>query len=81
VRRVGVALAGAVVTLVVTGGPALAQYPPSKPPPTSPGGNDPSVAFTGTNIITLGMIILVGLAVVGTMLLLIGQRRRVRASH
>jgi hypothetical protein len=79
-RRVGVALAGAVVTLVLTGGPALAQYPPSKPPPTSPGGNDPSVAFTGTNI-TLGVIILVGLAVVGTMLLLIGRRRRVRASH
>jgi hypothetical protein len=80
VRRVGVAVAGAVVTLVVSGGPALAQYPPSKPPPTSPGGNDPSVAFTGTNI-RPGLIILVGLAVVGTMLLLIGRRPRVRASH
>jgi hypothetical protein len=79
VKRVGVALAGAGVILGVTAGQALAQYPPSKPPPTGPGGHDPGVAFTGTSI-TLGVIILVGLVVVGTLLLLIG-RRRIRASN
>lgn len=81
VRRVGVALAGAAVTILVTAGHAFAQYPPSKAPGGGAGSaGDPSVAFTGTNI-TLGVVILVGLAVVGTFLLLVGRRRRVRASN
>jgi hypothetical protein len=66
--------------VVMTAGQALAQYPPSKPPPGGPGqGGVPGVPFTGTNI-TLGVVILVALLVVGTMLLLLGRRRRVRAS-
>lgn len=79
-KRVGVALAGAAVTLWVTAGQALAQYPPSKPPPTGSVTQEPGVAFTGTNI-TLGLVILVGLVVVGALLLLMGRRRRARASN
>jgi hypothetical protein len=78
VKRIGIAVATTAITFLMTTGQALAQYPPSKPPPTSPGHGTP-VAFTGTNI-TLGVIILVALLVVGTLLLLLGRRRRVRAS-
>lgn len=80
-KRLGVALGTAAFMIVVTAGQALAQYPPSKAPGNpSGGGNDPSVAFTGTNI-TLGVVILAALVVVGTFLLVIGRRRRVRASN
>lgn len=65
--------------VVMTAGQALAQYPPSRPPPAAPGPGGPGVPFTGTNI-TLGVIILVALLVVGTSLLFLGRRRRVRAS-
>jgi hypothetical protein len=80
-KRLGVTVATVAMMVVMTAGQALAQYPPSKPPPGGgPGqGGVPSVPFTGTNI-TLGVVILVALLVVGTMLLLLGRRRRVRAS-
>jgi len=77
-KRLGVTVATVAMMMVMTAGQALAQYPPSKPPPTGLGTNG-NVPFTGTNI-TLGVIILVALLVVGTLLLLLGRRRRVRAS-
>jgi hypothetical protein len=80
VKRVGVALGTAAMMVVMTAGQAMAQYPPSKAPGIPSGANDPSVAFTGTNI-TLGLVILAALVVVGTFLLVIGRRRRVSASN
>jgi len=77
---VGVALGTAAMMVVMTAGQAMAQYPPSKAPGIPSGANDPSVAFTGTNI-TLGLVILAALVVVGTFLLVIGRRRRVSASN
>lgn len=82
-KRLGVTVAAVAMMVVMSAGRALAQYPPSKPPPTGPGQAGvpgvPGVPFTGTNI-TLGVVILVALLVVGTALLLLGRRRRVRAS-
>lgn len=78
-KRLGVTVASMAIMVVLTAGQALAQYPPSKPPPGGPGGPGSTVPFTGTNI-TLGVIILVALLVVGTLLLFLGRRRRVRAS-
>jgi hypothetical protein len=82
-KRLGVTVATAAMMVVMGAGQALAQYPPSKPPPSAPGAPGvpgvPAVPFTGTNI-TLGVVILVALLVVGTMLLVLGRRRRVRAS-
>jgi hypothetical protein len=79
-KRLGFTVATVAMMVVITAGQALAQYPPSKPPPTGPGSNGTNgVPFTGTNI-TLGVVILVALLVVGTLLLLLGRRRRVRAS-
>ncbi|MGH2556679.1 MAG: hypothetical protein ACRDHO_13300 [Actinomycetota bacterium] len=77
-KRLGVTVAAVAMMVVMTAGQALAQYPPSKPPPAGPG-NGNAVPFTGTNI-TLGVVILIALLVVGTLLLLLGRRRRVRAS-
>ena len=79
-KRVGAALGTAAMMIVMTAGQALAQDPLSRAPGNPSGGNDPSVAFTGTNI-TLGVVILAALVVVGTSLLVIGRRRRVRASN
>jgi hypothetical protein len=79
VKRLGLTVTTVALFVVTGAGRALAQYPPSKPPPTGHGSNGTDVAFTGTNI-TLGVIILVALLVVGTLLLLMGRRRRVRAS-
>jgi hypothetical protein len=78
-KRLGVTVATVAMMVVMTAGQALAQYPPSKPPPAGPGPNGSAVPFTGTNI-TLGVVILIALLVVGTLLLLLGRRRRVRAS-
>jgi hypothetical protein len=78
-RRLGAFVATVATMVIMTAGQALAQYPPSKPPPTDPGSNGNGVPFTGTNI-TLGVVILIALLVVGTLLLLMGRRRRVRAS-
>ncbi len=79
-KRVGVALGTAAFMIVMTAGQAMAQYPPSKAPGNPSGANDPSVAFTGTNI-TLGVVVLAALVVVGTFFLVIGRRRRVSASN
>lgn len=87
-RRLGALVALVSSFVLVTAGQALAQYPPSKPPPGggggAPGGGTvpgagTDVAFTGTNI-TLGVLILVALVVLGLLLLVAGQRRRVAAS-
>lgn len=79
-KRLGVTVATVAMMVVMTAGQSLAQYPPSKPPPGQGGVPAvPAVPFTGTNI-TLGVIILVALLVVGTLLLFLGRRRRVRAS-
>lgn len=77
VKRFATALLGAATFLVTTAGAALAQYPPSKPPPTDPAvPADPNgIAFTGANI-AIGVIILVALVVVGSVLLFAGMRRR-----
>jgi hypothetical protein len=86
VRRLGATVALVMSFVVVSAGQALAQYPPSKPPPGGGGGpgagNAPgggNVAFTGTSI-SLGVIILVALVVLGLTLLVAGRRRRVAAS-
>jgi hypothetical protein len=79
VKRLGTLLFSAGAWVVVLATQALAQYPPSKPPPsTAPTDPNGSVAFTGASI-SLGVIILISLVVVGVLLLLAGRRRRAGA--
>ena len=76
-RRIGIAIAVVTTSVILLAPPALAQYPPSKPAPsTQP--DSGSVAFTGANI-TIGLVIIIALVVVGTTLLLAGRRRKVGA--
>jgi hypothetical protein len=79
VKRLGIVFSFAAAWVVVLATQALAQYPPSKPPPGSaPAGPNGGVAFTGASI-SLGVIILISLVVVGALLLLAGRRRRAGA--
>lgn len=86
-RRLGVLFTLVTSFVLAWAGQVLAaDYPPSKPPAggggsaggIAPGGGS-ELPFTGTNI-SLGLIILVGLVVLGTLLLIAGRRRRVAAS-
>jgi hypothetical protein len=76
-RRIGIAIVLVTTSVVLLAPQALAQYPPSKPAPsTQPDAG--AVAFTGANI-TIGLVIVIALVVVGTTLLLAGRRRKVGA--
>ena len=77
-RRIGIAVLGVAISVVLFAPQALAQYPPSKPPPSTQPDPSGSVAFTGANI-TIGLVIVIALVVVGTSLLLAGRRRKVDA--
>jgi hypothetical protein len=77
VKRLGVVLGLSLAWLSLVATQALAQYPPSQPPPTSPGTGE-GVAFTGASI-SLGVIILISLVVVGALLLVAGRRRKAGA--
>lgn len=91
-KRFGVTLTTALVSVLLFAGQALAQYPPTKTPgsPTGPGnGNgggggggvgDPGGLGGGlaqTGVnVSAGLIILIALVVVGALLLFAGRRRR-----
>lgn len=78
-KRLGIVVSSAAAWVMVLASQALAQYPPSKPPPsTAPTDPNGGVAFTGASI-SLGVIILISLVVVGALLLLAGRRRRAGA--
>jgi len=78
VRRISFIAFAVVGTIAATATAALAQYPPTKAPPTDPNA-PPPIAFTGSNI-SIGMVVVVALVVVGTALLLASRRRRATAS-
>ena len=77
-RRISFIAFAVVGTIAATATAALAQYPPTKAPPTDPNA-PPPIAFTGAGF-SIGMIIVVALVVVGTALLLVSRRRRATAS-
>lgn len=74
-KRVTGTIATALVAVMTTALPALASYPPDDKPPTEVKGAGGGTAFTGADI-TIGMILLVALAVVGIALLVVARRRR-----
>jgi hypothetical protein len=78
VRRISFIAFAVVCSIAATATAALAQYPPAKTPPTDPSA-PPPVAFTGSGV-SIGLIIVVALAIVGTGLLLAARRRRAPAS-
>jgi hypothetical protein len=79
-RRLLSTLAGVLGWIWLLATESLAQYPPSKPPPTGTGeGTSGGVAFTGTSI-SLGVVILIGLVILGAVLYVMGRRRRVTAA-
>jgi hypothetical protein len=78
-RRIAAVATSSLMWLSLLATRALAQYPPSKPPPSGgpagPGGQGgEGVAFTGASI-SLGIIILIALVIIGVLLWLAGRRR------
>jgi hypothetical protein len=78
-RKLGVIALAATLWVTFLAAAAYAQYPPSKPmtPYTGGGSSAGDVAFTGANI-SLGLMVIVGLVVVGTLLLLAARHRKTR---
>jgi hypothetical protein len=70
-RRIGSVTIGAVLMLAVTAAPASARY---APPPPLPGGGHGGTAFTGSDL-SLGIVLLIVMAVAGLVALTIGRRR------
>jgi hypothetical protein len=76
VKRIAVVATTVLTTMALSVTLAVAQqYPPSKTPLAGDPSPGEPVAFTGANI-SLGMIIVIGLVVVGTVLFMATRRRR-----